>query len=258
MTRTTALPWGGHVKAVQAVRGLRDVRSSTLEEIATRMVLTSRKNSIMAIYGPSGVGKSFATGRAAEMCAADPERPAEIAWVEFTAGTQGRPLLVDLFPQITGTAPPARATARQLESHMAKALTDRHRVVVLDEAHMVRPAAMKVLRGLHDHPDTDFALVLVGLDDLIRSLPPEMETRVQTRVKVERIADDEIVAVLSAYHELFDTADPALLVMLNRTRARGEFRWWAYFLANLDTVMPAMKATEITADVADIAADGMR
>lgn len=250
--------WGSHVKAVQYVDGLHDVRHDALEAVAARMVVTSRSNSMMAIYGPSGVGKSFATGRGAEMCAADPVAPADIVWVELTVSTQGKPLLRDLYPQLVGVEPPDRATARQLEVQLTRALADTHRVVVLDEAHLVRPPALRILRGLHDNPDTDFALVLVGLDSLMAGLPPELETRIQTRMPMSRLADDEIVDVLHSYHDVFHTADPDLLVMLNRTRARGEFRWWAFFLANVTEMMPVLKAKKLTVEIAEMAAEGLR
>lgn len=258
MSAVTRIPWGGHIKAVQGVPGLHDVQSRTSDRIGTRMVYTSRNNSIMAIYGQSGVGKSFATARGAEMCAADPEAPAEVAWIQLTGGTQGKPLLRDLFPQITGTDAPARATTRQLESQLTAALEERHRVLVLDEAHLVRPNAMTVLRGLHDHPATDFALILVGMGTLITGLDSAMNNRVQTRIEMRPIADDAIVQVLCAYHNVFTTAHPDMLVMLNRTRARGEFRWWALFLANVSARIAGTKTRTLTQKLADDAAEDLR
>lgn len=43
-----------------------------------------------------------------------------------------------------------------------------------------------------------------------------------------------------------------------RTRAKGEFRWWAFFLANVTMVMPTMKAKKLTAEVAEVACEGLR
>ena len=255
---TTSRIWGLHNKAVRNVTGIHEVRSGALEHVAARMRVASRNNSMVAIYGPSGVGKSFATGRGAELCATDPEAPAEIVWVELTVATQGKALLRDLYPQLVGVDPPERSSARQLQEQLARALADTHRVVVLDEAHLVRPPALRILRGLHDNPHTDFALVLVGLDSLMSGLPPEMETRIQTRMPMSRLADDEIVDVLHSYHDVFHTADPDLLVMLNRTRARGEFRWWAFFLANVTEMMPVLKAKKLTVEIAEMAAEGLR
>lgn len=254
---TATLDRGGHIKAVQLVPGLHDVQSSALDRVGTRMVLTSRSRSIMAIWGQSGVGKSFATARGAELCASDTDSPAQIVWLTLTTDTQGKPLLRDLFPQITGTDPAQRATARQLESQLMTALADTHRLIVLDEAHLVRPGAMALLRGLHDHPDSDFGLVLVGMPSLMSTLAPEMQTRVQTRVEMTPMADSVIVEILCAYHDVFATADPDLLVMLNRTRARGEFRWWAQFLANV-AVRYDVDTVTLTREVAETAAEDQR
>lgn len=222
---------GAHVKALRDVSDCRDVVWQTSEWVKFLMLEASRARSITLITGHPGVGKSFATARGAEECAADQEEPAEVVWVELSHAARGRSLLQELYPQITGTDPLPTATITELRDDLREALAAPHRLLVLDEAQHVGSQPMRVLRWLMDRPDTDAGLAIVGLPSITASLAPEMRSRVISEYAIEPIPDDEVVQVLSAFHPLFEGADPRLLIDFNKKWARGRFRWWANFLA---------------------------
>lgn len=251
------LPHGHHIKELAQVTGYQSVTSDTSELIRVRMLETSRDNSIMVVTGRPGLGKSFMTARAAEACASDPVQPTDVVWVELSHVARGRTLSAELFKEITGTQPLRTATAVEMRDELAEVLRDHHRLIVLDEAQHVTAEAMRVLRWLVDKPATDAALVIVGLPGIWKKMAPEMRSRTRTRLQIDAIADDEIVAILAAYHPLFATASPELLRTINKTRARGRFRWWAHFLSRAVRYAAVMGVDTVTAELVDAVCDDM-
>lgn len=223
---------GPHIKELGSVVGYSAVDWGPLDKVATLMREAARAHAIMLISGPVGVGKSFATGRGEEACRTDPSMPADIVWVELSTSVRGRALLAELYPQITGGLVPApHASLQQMRLQLAEALSEGHRVLVVDEAQHVGREAMLVLRWLIDQPATKAALVLVGTPELWKTLAPEMRSRASYDIRLDAVADDEIAGVLRAYHPLFSGLDPNVLRFFNRSYARGRIRWWAHFLA---------------------------
>lgn len=223
----TRLKWGPHIK------GLTDATTVTtpeLEETRIRMLEASHARTIMTITGPVGAGKSFATARAAEACAADPTLPTEILHVELAYSATEREVLIDLMVQLTGVAPKANRSLRDLRGDLADILEETHRVLILDEAQHMTTRRLLGLRWLYDVPACDFTLVLVGTPPLTKKLADEMNSRCARRVRIDPIADDEITPNLTAYDPMFTAVAPEVLQRINREHARGRWRWWAQFL----------------------------
>lgn len=223
---------GPHIKELASVSGFAEVDWGPLDEVRTLMREAARAHAIMVVSGPVGVGKSFAGGRGADACATDPLMPADVVWVELSTSARGRALLHELYPQITGGLVPApHATLQQMRYQLADALSDGHRLLVVDEAQHVGREAMLVLRWLMDQPATKAALVLVGTPELWMRLAPEMCSRASYDLRLEPVADDQVSEVLHAYHPLFCDLGTDVLRFFNRSHARGRIRWWAHFLA---------------------------
>lgn len=228
---SSAFDHGQHLKTLSSIEGYGPVDWRHAREVRVLMGHTSRERGIMVVTGSPGVGKTFAVARGAEDCEKDASYPAEIAWVELSNTARGRTLLAELYPQITGVEPMRTATMLEMRNELADALTERHRLLVVDEAQHVSKEAMHELRWLMDRPSTDAALVIVGIPEAWGKLAPEMRSRTSRHMTVAPISDDEVAGVLASYHRVFAEAAPALLVYVNRVYARGRFRWWAHFLA---------------------------
>lgn len=250
MTAAASHPWGGHLNGLTAVPGLAAVGTDAMADVQVRISEAVRDRSLVLVTGSPGTGKSFAVARGVE--AATSARPSLSAlWVELATSVRGAALARDLLPQITGVAPPPTAPLRDMRLLMAGHLARQHRLLVLDEAQHVTKEAMLLMRWLYDRHDADFALVIVGTPKLLTTLPPEMLSRVVSHVEFHRIADNDAPELLAAYHPLFTTADPALLIQLNRTEARGEFRWWAKFLLRAHRYLPQL-GDVLTTDAAEV------
>lgn len=223
----TRFKWGPHLKGLT---GAPTVATPEIEETRIRMLEASHALTVMTVTGPVGAGKSFATARAAEACAADPVLATEILHVELASSATEREVLIDLMVQLTGVEPRANRPVRDLRHELSDILEETHRVLILDEAQHLSQKRLHGLRWLYDVPTCDFTIVLVGTPPLLRYLSDEMDSRCARRVRIEPISDDEITGNLSAYDPLFTAVEPAVLERMNRELSRGRWRWWAQFL----------------------------
>jgi len=247
---------GPHLHGLTAVTGLTAVLTDHVADIGVRVQEAVRDRSMMLVTGVPGTGKSFASGRAVEAVLA--KYPLlQAVWLEVATSLRGRALAQDLLPQITGFACSPGAPLREMRNMMTSHLAEAHRILVLDEAQHVTKEAMQLLRWLYDRSDSNFALVIVGTPELETKLAPEVRSRIMSHVHISRIADDDAAKILGSYHPLFATADPKLLAQLNRTEARGEFRWWAKFLLRAHRYLPALGGV-ITADAAQVICTQLR
>lgn len=221
--------WGPHVKGLAHPT---TVRSAKVDETIVRMLQASRFNALMAVIGPPGTGKSHSAGRAAEACEQDPKKPTEVVWVQLPKSTSEKDLFVFAYPQIIGVpAPTGRGVyTRDLAEDIRIALGERHRVLIVDEVQFAKPQALDWLRSLHDDFRTDFALVLITTDDGRKRLAKELRSRGSKKVKFELLPDSELMAYLRDYDEIFHDANETLLKARHKSHARGEIRWWAFFL----------------------------
>ena len=65
---------------------------------------------------------------------------------------------------VTGALPPRRRNRFELSDELIDALSDEPRLMIVDKAQWLNRECIEYLRHLHDHPETRFALLLVGGD----------------------------------------------------------------------------------------------
>jgi len=123
----------------------------------------------------------------------------------------------------------------ELQPDLIDLLSERPRVLVIDEAHKLTPTAITELRNLLDDDDTLFALLLIGGDRLENKLiaNDELDDRVVYRTYFRPLNDREAVKAMRAFHPFYADVDEKLLRYVNR-RCKGRYRRWASF--TLDAV----------------------
>lgn len=228
---TGALRWGHHYPPIEHLADdLHVVEHDSFRDIGLRMLEAVKVQAMMRISGPVGHGKSFAAGRAAEMCEAC-FPGLVVTWVELPGATKGRALAALLYQQITGLKAPAKATLADLRTWLVEELRKERHLVICDEAQHVSTEAMHLLRWLYDAAGSQLTVVFCGVPDQGRPFPPEIRSRCLTHIRMEPIADADAFKILSQWHPLFAGMDPALVERMNKRDAKGEWRWWAKFLA---------------------------
>ncbi len=203
--------------AVLATEDLLDARD-LISEISTAAA-------IGAIYGPAGTGKSFAVDEAvADHTAAHAVR------TDFRARPTMRYVRQEL-GRLLGVATTGRAAPFEADWALKRVLSERFRLVIIDEAQWLNRECFEYLRHLHDDPDTCFALLFVGGDGCYEVLrrEPMLDSRLYAHQRFTPLTPGAVLAAIPAYHPIYANADPALLRLINDTCGHGNFRSWARF-----------------------------
>jgi DNA transposition AAA+ family ATPase len=106
------------------------------------------------LHGDAGLGKTFAV----EDALAAPQLP--LLWVSFPSRPTPRLIAATLLESLTGR--PTRMDRFAIIGRLVQLLTERPAIVVVDESQLLTSDCIELLRYLHDHRSTRFALVLVG------------------------------------------------------------------------------------------------
>lgn len=174
----------------------------------------------VAVDGKTGTGKSYALQL---VCArlGVPTVTTRLGPRPGTTKTVNR-----IYADVTGHAPPRRAL--DAERVLEQVLAERPRILVIDEAQKLGRSGIDQLIHLHEHPDAQFTLVLVGMGlAAILDAHEELDGRFGRSVAFERLRDDALLAWLGAYHPLLARTDPGLLRRTDNRHWKGNLRRWA-------------------------------
>jgi DNA transposition AAA+ family ATPase len=140
------------------------------------------------IHGPAGAGKTFAVNANLERLRVG-EHPVACCSVAFPSQPTMLRVVVELVEALTGAAPPRSRSRFHLISQLVGLLGDPVRLLVVDEAQRLTSDCIDLLRHLHDHEMTRFALLYVGGDGCweVLSREPMLRSRIFRRLpfKVE-------------------------------------------------------------------------
>jgi DNA transposition AAA+ family ATPase len=181
------------------------------------------------VHGAAGTGKTYAVetvlaGRA----------DASVCWAAFPSRPTMRSVAVSLFETLSGLYAGDRTRFRltdQLIELLAPDPGGSHRVLVVDEAQRLTRECIELLRHLHDHPATGFALVLVGGDGTwqVLSREPMLRSRVFRRVSLRPLTSSQVCELMGAFHPIYDGVEAELLALVDDNFAHGNLRDWASF-----------------------------
>jgi len=106
------------------------------------------------IHGEAGLGKTFAV----EDVVAGTKEP--VLWTSFPSRPTPRLVAADLLERLSGRS--GRRDRFAIVAELVDRLTQGPRLLVVDESQLLTGDCIELLRYLHDHRRTHFALVLVG------------------------------------------------------------------------------------------------
>lgn len=203
--------------AVVATEQLLDAREMIVESLRAR--------AMAAIHGDAGTGKSFAVDQTLIDL---PEE--DCVWIDFRA----RPTLRDVRQALHRHLGLGRhLVGGMFEQDMAlkRALADRPRLVVIDEAQWLNRECFEYLRHLHDDAETCFSLLFVGGNGCYEVLrrEPMLDSRLYAHMRFRPMTTDQVLSVIPVYHRLYDGVDDDLLAFIDSRCAHGNFRNWAKF-----------------------------
>lgn len=206
------------------------------------------------LYGPAGSGKTFAAALAG--------RGLEIARVNVQFPSRPTMLHVaqHLTRAVTGTLPPRRRNRFELSDELIDALADEPRLIVVDEAQWLNRECIEYLRHLHDHPDTRFALLLVGGDGCweVLSREPMLRSRIHRQVRFSAMDLATVLEVIPRYHPVYADTPADVIADIDDRYAHGIFRHWAGFTHSVLAHATAPLNARIAGDLLELHATGQR
>lgn len=183
------------------------------------------------VHGPAGAGKTFAVEAALERLRAGGEHRVVTCSLSFPSKPTMLRVAAELVTALTGDTVPASRNRFYLIAHLVGLLSGPRRLIVVDEAQRLNGDCIELLRHLHDHPDTRFALLYVGGDGCweVLSREPMLRSRVFRRLPFKRLPREQIPALMRGYHPIYAGAEEDLLWEIDDTYAHGTLRDWAAF-----------------------------
>lgn len=142
------------------------------------------------VHGPAGTGKTFAVEAALEtLDLLDPIARPRVSVLTFPARLTMRMIADQLLRELTGTENPSSRNRFDLTTKLVGLLATPMRLVVIYEAQRLTGDCIELLRHLHDHPKTRFALLYVGGDGCweVLSKEPMLRSRVFRRLPFSRL-----------------------------------------------------------------------
>ncbi|AGL15143.1 ATP-binding protein [Actinoplanes sp. N902-109] len=201
-------------------------------QLATRIIDDLVANAATdVIHGPAGVGKTFAVEANLERLRDVGDHRVSTCSLAFPSKPTMLRVAAELVTALTGTPPPTSRSRFHLISHLVGLLAGPPRLVVIDEAQRLNGECIELLRHLHDHSDTRFALLYVGGDGCweVLSREPMLRSRIFRRLPFKPLPKDKIPALMRSYHPIYADTGDDLLLTIDDTYAHGSMRDWAVF-----------------------------
>ncbi|MEU6760535.1 ATP-binding protein [Streptomyces sp. NPDC046685] len=184
------------------------------------------------IHGSAGTGKTFAVESTLEgLDALPPQKRPRVCLLTFPSRPTMRLIADQLHSQLTGTETPTSRNRFDLTTKLTGLLAAPMRLVVVDEAQRLNGDCIELLRHLHDHPATRFALLYVGGDGCweVLSREPMLRSRVFRRLPFSPLDSAKVPALMRRYHPIYRDVADELLHEVDASYGHGTMRDWAVF-----------------------------
>lgn len=96
---------------------------------------------------------------------------------------------------------------------MKRALSERCRLIVVDDAQWLDRECFEFFQHMHDDPSTTYALLFVGGASCyeVLSREPMLDPRLDSHVRFAPLTPRQVLQVIPVYHSMYSDVDPALI-----------------------------------------------
>lgn len=136
-----------------------------------------------------------------------------------------------LLESVTGGIPHS-GTRGALERMLMRELRTEPRVICIDEAQRLKAEGIEILRSLHDDPETQLTLLLVGGNDCwdVLSSQPMLRSRIHRAVEFQPLNEKHVLKLLPKFHPVLQDCSSDVLRLVDRSFAHGSLRAWTHFV----------------------------
>jgi general secretion pathway protein A len=184
-----------------------------------RYAIENRRQAAL-LAGPSGLGKTLLVGALARLLPPTYQPFAEIVYPQMPPDQLLAYIADELTGEISAQTTPIERSIRRIQQRLnANVDAQRHAVLVVDEAHLLREGGgletLRLLLNLQVKGAPGMTLVLVGQTVLLPALErlPELDERLGVKCLVKRFSLEETMAYIShrlhaagASRPIFDTS----------------------------------------------------
>jgi AAA domain len=204
----------------------------------------TQQRAITAVTGPPGTGKTFLLNTV------EPELNLPVVRIEPHLRPSMLSITTQLLEVLTGD--PGKGSRHAKIRPLVDALASPV-VVMVDEAQRMNRECLDHLRYLHDHRDTDFALVLAGGQGCWEVLgrEPQLKRRIWRPTFFGPLAPPEVMVLMPMFHPVWQT-DAEVIETLNAEFAHGVLGNWAALTATATLSRVDAAAPVEVGDVAGI------
>ncbi len=192
--------------------------------LARRAVTDAVDRSAMAvIHGSAGLGKTYTVDELVD------DLKLRVLWTSFPSRPTPRSVAAELYQQLSGRR--MRLDRFTIIARLVEHLADGPQAIVVDESQLLTGDCIELLRYLHDHRATRFALVLVGGNGTwaVLSREPMLASRVYRRVRFQPLTRPDVLGAIPAYHPIYADVESELIGLVDDHFAHGNMRNWAAF-----------------------------
>jgi DNA transposition AAA+ family ATPase len=160
--------------------------------------------------------------------------------------------LIQLLLEAVTHGIPHEGTRGVLERTLMREMRSTPRVICIDEAQRLKAEGIENLRSLHDDPETQFALLLVGGDDCWRVLSgqPMLRSRIHRAVEFRQLTEAQVIDLLPTFHPLLRSCERDVLRFVDRSFAKGNLRNWASFVLTAESICAPKGLPTVSEEVA--------
>jgi DNA transposition AAA+ family ATPase len=226
--------------------GARVVATDRLLDVRELVKDIVELQAIGAIHGPAGTGKTFAVDQALE------KQPAQdCVLTTFRSRPTTRFVRHELYSALgLGVSPPISPV--ETDRYLKEALSERFRLVVIDEAQWLNRECCEYLRHLWDDRATRFALLFIGGAGCFEVLrrEPMLSSRIYAQVRFAPLTPAQVAKVIPIYHEIYAAASADLIELVDSNFAHGNFREWAKFTQHAGRLLKELNREHLNEEVA--------
>lgn len=196
--------------------GARLVETPVFEQIRRQGDLTVALAGRLVVHGPEGTGKNFAVDHYLE------HQTVPVVEIAPAPGIRSTEFIVDLHAALVGYRDDHEHRGR-LRNEVVEFLRREPRILKITRAHNLTAENERLLTWLHENVRPAFPLIYVTRDTTTG--PAGVAT-----VAVRPLTGQTLIDALTRYHDLFTTADRALLAEIDEVLCHGRWIYWARFL----------------------------
>ena len=194
----------------------------TYSNLATTLNADGGSGAMMCVHGGVGLGKTFAVNFHLSDLAPHTTLRIKISSSKIQA------LRASLYKKLDLPGePPANST--RCETAIKNALSEKPRVLVVDEAQWLDTRAFEFIRELWDDEDIRLAVIFIGAETCYQKIKnrPALDSRILIWQRYQPLTPTEVLSVIPQFHPIWENVSTDDLLWIDDRACHGNFRQWA-------------------------------